>query len=723
MISCLNPDCLHSENADEAKVCENCGDILVLRPDRYRLRHKMPPIADSRGNVSYYLAEDMEKPGGNCLVEVVTLPVRSNRVESLRSLWEPVAQAVKKLSEHPQIISLRDYFAETVGEGLASWMRFYLVWEWVEGETLAQELALLGTFSSAQVEKVLLELLPTVNFLHQQNVLHLDIKPATIVRRRGQGLLLMVNGLISRKLAAAASGAGDQGTGGPGDGGRGDQVTGGPLDQGTSGPGTVSQSPSLPVSQSPLLSVSRRVPPELAVGVACAPRIGPPSPLPPSVGSDLYALGETCWELLAGIPPFQLWKVQGGSWVHSWREYLRQPASRELGRVLDRLLAENDQERYQSAAEVLADVSPPPGPELPSLPAIVPWQPPDDVAEKKRGSQDKRGKWFGKRWKRGMLVGTGVFVLGLAGYGVWSVVVPKPVAYDRLTLTETLAKTSASVLQLAFTRDGKTLVAANADGKVTILPGTGDKVQTFTAHQAAVNALAFTPDGKTLISGSADKTIALWQLGDTKPQATLSGHTFSVFALALTPDGKTLVSGSSDKTIKIWDLKSAKLKTTLTGHQGWVRALAITPDGKTLVSGSQDKTIKIWDLDSGQLKATLKEHQSDILSLAVTPDGKTLVSSDQSGLIITWNLAKSELLQTLARNNTWFRSLTISHDGQTLLAGGGDKTIKIWNLSDGQLQKTLTGHQKGVSALTLSPDGKTLVSASEDGEVKMWRDQ
>ncbi|WP_199247270.1 WD40 repeat domain-containing serine/threonine-protein kinase [[Phormidium] sp. ETS-05] len=717
MISCLNPDCLHSENADEATVCENCGDILVLRPDRYRLRRKMPPIADSRGNVSYYLAEDMEKPGGNCLVEVLTLPMRSNRVESLRSELEQVAQAVKKLSEHPQIISLRDYFAETVGEGLASWMRFYLVWEWMEGETLAQELALLGTFSSTQVEKVLLELLPTVNFLHQQNVLHLDIKPATIVRRRGQGLLLMVNGLISRKLAAAASGAGELLSRGAGE-----LLSRGALEQGSRGALEQGQSPSLPVSQSPSLPVP-------TVGANGHSPLHPPRhpvtpsprhPLPPSIASDLYALGETCWELLAGIPPFQLWKVQGGSWVHSWREYLRQPASSELGRVLDKLLAPNHQERYQSAAEVLADFSPQLGPELPSLPAIVPWQPPDHVQEKKRGFQDKRGKWFGKRWKRGMLVGTGAIVLGLAGYGVWSVVVPKPVAYDRLTLTETLAKTSTSVLQLAFTRDGKTLVAANADGKVTILPGTGDKVQTFTAHKAAVNALTLTPDGKTLISASADKAIALWQLGDTKPQATLSGHTFSVFALALTPDGKTLVSGSSDKTIKIWDLKSAKLKTTLTGHQGWVRALAITPDGKTLVSGSQDKTIKIWDLDSGKLKATLKEHQGGILSLAITPDGKTLVSSDQSGLILTWNLPKSKLIQTLARNSTWFRSLTISPDGRTLLAGGGDKTIKIWDLSDGQLQKTLTGHQKGVTALTLSPNGKTLVSASEDGEVKMW---
>ncbi|HIK09845.1 MAG TPA: serine/threonine protein kinase [Oscillatoriaceae cyanobacterium M33_DOE_052] len=664
MISCLNPDCLHSENADEAKVCENCGDILVLRPDRYRLRRKMTYLADSGGNTSYYLAEDLEQPGGTCLVEVLTLPVRSNRVESLRSLWEPVAQGVKKLSEHPQIISLRDYFAETLGEGLASWMRFYLVWEWAEGETLAQQLAQVGAFSSAQVEKVLLELLPTVNFIHQQNLLHLDIKPATIIRRRGQGLLLMVNGLISRKLAAA--------------------VVGEPVLARDSVLGNYSL--------------------EQMQGEGNA-------------ASDLYALGVTCWELLAGIRPSQLWKVRGFSWVHSWREYLRQPVSSELGRVLDRLLAANHQERYQSAAAVLADFSPPPGPPLPSLPAIVPWQPPDDVVVKKRDSLYQGGK----RWKRGMLVGTGVLVLGLAGYGVWSVVVPKPVAYDRLSLTETLVKTSTSVLQLAFTPKGQTLVVAGADGKVRILPLTGDKMQTLAAHKAAVNALAVTPDGKTLISASADKTIALWQLADTKPQATLTGHTFSVFALALTPDGKTLVSGSSDKTIKIWDLKSAKLKTTLTGHQGWVRALAITPDGKTLVSGSQDKTIKIWDLESGKLKATLKEHQSGILSLAIAPDRKTLVSSDESGLILTWDLAKSELSQILARNNTWFRSLTISPDGQTLLAGGGDKTIKIWNLSDGQLQKTLTGHQKGVSALTLSPDGKTLVSASEDGEVKMWR--
>lgn len=80
--------------------------------------------------------------------------------------------------------------------------------------------------------------------------------------------------------------------------------------------------------------------------------------------SDLYSLGVTCFHLLAGIHPSDLWTEQGYGWVMNWRQYLKKPISQELGQVLDKLLQKDIQQRYQSAAQVLQDLNQKPQPPL-----------------------------------------------------------------------------------------------------------------------------------------------------------------------------------------------------------------------------------------------------------------------------------------------------------------------------------------------------------------------
>lgn len=84
---------------------------------------------------------------------------------------------------------------------------------------------------------------------------------------------------------------------------------------------------------------------------------------------------------------------------------------------------------------------------------------------------------------------------------------------------------------------------------------TGKLVHTLSSHSWSVLVLAFSADGETLISGSWDKTIKLSGVNTTAEIATLSGHVDSVFALAVSPVA-LIASGSRDKTIKLWQLVS-----------------------------------------------------------------------------------------------------------------------------------------------------------------------
>jgi hypothetical protein len=117
---------------------------------------------------------------------------------------------------------------------------------------------------------------------------------------------------------------------------------------------------------------------------------------------------------------------------------------------------------------------------------------------------------------------------------------------------------------------------------------------TLTGHADTVVSVAISPEGQTLVSGSGDMTIKVWELSTGKLMRTLTGHAAEVWSVAISPEGQTLVSGSQDMTIKVWELFTGKLVRTLTGHADPVRSVAISPDGQTLVSGSQDMTIKVW---------------------------------------------------------------------------------------------------------------------------------
>lgn len=71
--------------------------------------------------------------------------------------------------------------------------------------------------------------------------------------------------------------------------------------------------------------------------------------------SDLYSLGVTCIHLLTGMSPFDLFDSGNDCWV--WQDYLQQPVSDSLKRILNQMLYQATNQRYQSAAAILEDLS------------------------------------------------------------------------------------------------------------------------------------------------------------------------------------------------------------------------------------------------------------------------------------------------------------------------------------------------------------------------------
>ncbi len=675
MICCLNPDCLNPLNSNGKKFCQSCSAPLVsLLRNRFRV---IRVLSDEGGFGRTYLSEDVDKLNERCVVKQLAPKFQGTwSQKKAMELFAEEAQRLQDLGEHPQIPTLIAYFEQ---DGC-----LYLVQQYINGENLLKELQQRKGYNTREIQAILLDLLPILKFIHDRKVIHRDIKPENIIRHKIDGRLSLIDFGSSKQFTAKV--------------------------QQKSGTSIGSH------GYSPLEQI----------------RDGKAFP-----ASDLFGLGATCFHLLTGNSPFQLWMESGYAWVSNWRQYLRSPLSPELDFVIDKLLKKDIHERYQSADEVLRDLTPK------QLLALPP------AGKSSAKTPPTKAPYLPKSYPLlRILILLSAFIL-LFGFGeswykhfrrIQTTLVSRlsqhnssakndallgqslKINLGKVSLANTLQGHDNSVLSIAISPDGKTIASSGDDRKIKLWNlATGKLISSLNAYSKQVNAVVISPDGKTLVSGSDDNTIKIWNLATGKQIRTLTGHSDSVHTLAISLDSQTLVSGSDDNTIKIWDLATGEEIRTLVGHTFWVRSVAISPDAVILASGSFDKTIKIWNLTKGYSIRTLEGNSQTVTTVAISPDGKILASASRDRTIKLWNLATGKEIRTLQGHTNTVTTVAFSADGKILASGSRDRTIKLWNPATGEEILTLAGHNNTVTSVAFSPDDKTLVSSSEDNTIKIWQ--
>ncbi|MHC0061709.1 protein kinase domain-containing protein [Nostoc sp. UIC 10890] len=675
MICCLNPDCPNPLNPNGKKFCQSCSTPLVsLLRNRFRV---IRVLSDEGGFGRTYLSEDVDKLNERCVIKQLAPKFQGTwSQKKAMELFAEEAQRLQDLGEHPQIPTLLAYFEQ---DGC-----LYLVQQFVNGENLLKELQQRKAYNSREIQSILLDLLPILKFIHDRKIIHRDIKPENIIRNKNDGRLNLIDFGSSKQFTAKV--------------------------QHKSGTSIGSH------GYSPLEQI----------------RDGKAFP-----ASDLFGLGATCFHLLTGNSPFQLWMESGYAWVSNWREYLRSPLNPELDFVIDKLLKKDVHERYQSVDEVLRDLTPkqllalpPAGKSSGKIPPTkAPYLPKSYPLLKTFilvsafillfGFQESWYKHF-RRIQTSLVSRLSQHNSSTKDEAFLGQ--PLNITLGKASLANTLQGHENSVLSVAISPDGKTITSSGDDRKIKLWNlATGSPISSFNTYSQQVNAVVISPDGKTLVSGNDDNTIKIWNLGTGKQIRTLTGHSDSVHALAISADSQTLLSGSDDNTIKIWDLATGEQIRTLVGHTFWVRSVAISPDSVILASGSFDKTIKIWNLTKGYSIRTLEGNSQTVTTVAISPDGKTLASGSRDRTIKLWNLATGKEIRTLVGHVNTVTTLAFSADGKMIASGSRDRTIKLWNPATGEEILTLAGHTNTVTSVTFSPDDKTLISGCEDNTIKIWR--
>jgi serine/threonine protein kinase len=284
----------------EQKYCTACGMPLILAG-----RYLPTQLLAQGGFGTAFLACDRYTPALRQCVVKQFQPSANLSVADLqkaKDLFEREAEVLEDLgSQHPQIPDLLASFSMAVSRLMPGKQEefFYLVQEYINGQTLEEELATQGKFSEAQVREDLGEILKILQFVHDRGSIHRDIKPANIMRHRNGKLYLLDFGAVKQVTTAGIS-----------------------------------------TTKSTGIYSLGFAPPEQMAGGQVYP------------ATDLYALAVTAISLMTGKQPQDLFDTYNHQW--NWCGYAQ--TSDRLEAILNRMLQHSPSQRPASAVEVLAEL-------------------------------------------------------------------------------------------------------------------------------------------------------------------------------------------------------------------------------------------------------------------------------------------------------------------------------------------------------------------------------
>ncbi|TFI50962.1 serine/threonine protein kinase [Mastigocladus laminosus UU774] len=134
-----------------------------------------------------YIAQDIYSCDRDICVVKHFLP--SNKcpipIEIRRRLFIRETEALKKLDNYNLVPNLLTHFEDN--------LEFYLVQEFIDGHPLSAELPVGKRWSETEVFQLLVEVLEILNFIHNQGLIHRDVKPSNILRRKQDNRLILID--------------------------------------------------------------------------------------------------------------------------------------------------------------------------------------------------------------------------------------------------------------------------------------------------------------------------------------------------------------------------------------------------------------------------------------------------------------------------------------------------------------------------------------------------
>ncbi len=640
-----------------------------------------------------YLAEDLK------LQRRVAMKIVSSELAGdadRRQRFEREARAAAALN-HPNIVTIHS--VEEV-DGVP-----FLTLELVDGKTLSEHIPESG-LPLDRLLQLSIPLADAVGAAHQKGITHRDLKPANVMVTSDGRVKVLDFGLakLREEISQAAQAALPT-----------QELTG----------------------EGRILGTVAYMSPEQAEGRPVDPR------------TDVFALGVLLYEIATGRRPFT-----GDTQLSVLSAILKDTPSsvtdlkrdlpRELARIIQRCLAKDPEDRYQTAKDLRNDLR------------VLR----DDLASGDIAVSADAARLRGTRaaasavplWRRPLVAGPVVVVLAVGAWFVFGRGGSGParetsapfssITLNRLTTTGTAG-------QAALSADGRYAAYVVDENRRQSLwlrqVTTSSNVQIVPPAEVLYDAVAFSPDGNYVsyvIYPAGANIASLFQvpvLGggprkliediDTAPSYSPDGRRFA-FLRGLPEANATalMVADASGGDPRQLTARKAPLDFSL-------EALAWSPDGRSIAASGANRetlksTVELIDAGSGEARTLGTHDWREVTYLAWLPDGAHLLvnaiegGGESSSQIFLMSYPDGAVTRVTNDLST-YSGLSVSADGSSFVSVRNETRSRIWAIPDGNMDRAReitagAGTDDGVAGLAWTPTGRLVYAASTSGNSDIW---